>query len=193
MIPHANNLNKNFIGAWYNKYSADICNDIILKYKRTLQTLKHDYTQSELGNTRLNCKDIKSEDLIAIITGIISPALEDYFKLYPASTEVHPFDLLTTSMRIDHWAPGKGNNSWYHEKDGKLFHENKHLAFTLFLNDVNVEGEEEFLHQEVSFKPQAGLIVIWPTAWTHSHRTQIAPNDDKYTLSGYVTFEDERK
>lgn len=192
MVPHEVNSSGNFIAAWNNKYSQDLCNDIIHKFKATPNHLKFDNTNSSLGNTSLDCSVMQPGQFTAAVNGIIKPAFDQYFELYPAALQVHYFDLLHNNMIIHHWSPGKGYELWFHEKDGKPLHEKKHLAFSLFLNNVSEGGEEEFLHQKIKFKPEAGLIIIWPTTWTHSHRTCISPKDEKYILTGYLTFEDEK-
>ena len=54
----------------------------------------------------------------------------------------------------------------------------------VYLNDVEEDGETEFLYQELKLKPKKGRVVIWPGSFTHLHRGN-PPRSTKYIATGW--------
>jgi hypothetical protein len=59
-----------------------------------------------------------------------------------------------------------------------------------YLNDVTDQGETEFFHQQIKIKPQKGLTVIWPADWTYTHRGIPSPTQEKFIITGWLSFLD---
>ena len=57
-----------------------------------------------------------------------------------------------------------------------------------YLNDVK-DGGTEFLYQNLKTKAEKGLTLIWPSAWTHTHKGIISPTKEKYIITGWYAFE----
>ena len=62
------------------------------------------------------------------------------------------------------------------------------LAWITYLNDVEKDGETEFLYYNTKIKPEKGKTVIWPSEWTHAHRGIPANNCLKYVITGWFHF-----
>ena len=65
---------------------------------------------------------------------------------------------------------------------------NRVLTWTAYMNDDFDAGETEFLYQQYRYKPQQGDIVVFPAAFTHTHRGNPPYNGTKYILTGWVEF-----
>ena len=57
------------------------------------------------------------------------------------------------------------------------------LIGMVYLNDVWVGGETEFLHQKVKIKPKQGTLVVWPAYFTHLHRGNPPISNRKYIIN----------
>jgi hypothetical protein len=65
----------------------------------------------------------------------------------------------------------------------------RHLGFIMYLNTVDNGGETEFVNQGIKVKPVAGRTIIFPSGWTHAHRSYPAPNEDRFIMQGWWSFE----
>jgi hypothetical protein len=61
-----------------------------------------------------------------------------------------------------------------------------------YLNDVEdgdeYQGGTEWYHGNIKVNARKGHTVIWPSDWTHTHRGIIAPNKEKYIITGWFNF-----
>jgi hypothetical protein len=62
------------------------------------------------------------------------------------------------------------------------------LVWTVYLNDNFDAGETEFLYQQYRYKPKRGDVVIFPAAFTHTHRGNPPINGTKYIITGWIEF-----
>ena len=63
------------------------------------------------------------------------------------------------------------------------------LVWMVYLNDVPVgEGETEFLYQGLRVQPKKGDLVVWPAAFTHTHRGNPVYTTDKYIATGWILW-----
>jgi hypothetical protein len=63
------------------------------------------------------------------------------------------------------------------------------LVYTLYLNDVPAgEGETEFLYQGFRYEPKKGDLVVFPAAFTHTHRGNPVFTTDKYIATGWMMW-----
>ena len=56
-----------------------------------------------------------------------------------------------------------------------------------YLNNVK-DGGTQFLYQNYTTEAIKGKTVIWPTAWTHTHRGKISTTEEKYIITGWYDF-----
>ena len=59
-----------------------------------------------------------------------------------------------------------------------------------YLNDVP-DGGTEFYYQETTTKAKKGDTVIWPTEWTHTHKSQVSKKHEKYIATGWLELKKE--
>ena len=91
--------------------------------------------------------------------------------------------------KIQHTREGEGYHVW-HCENSVMMVRNRILAWMLYLNDDFEGGETEFLYQKLRVKPKRGRLLIWPTAFTHTHRGGLVLKGSKYILTGWVELID---
>jgi hypothetical protein len=82
---------------------------------------------------------------------------------------------------------GQGYHVWHYEGDTRITC-NRLLAWILYLNDVEEGGETEFLYHPKRIKPKAGTLILWPSAFTHTHRGNPPISNTKYIVNGWVEY-----
>ncbi|WP_428102084.1 2OG-Fe(II) oxygenase [Candidatus Rariloculus sp.] len=64
------------------------------------------------------------------------------------------------------------------------------VAWTIYLNDIpEGEGETEFIWQKLRVQPEAGMCLLWPTQFTHTHRGNPVYSTTKYIATGPLTYD----
>ncbi len=89
----------------------------------------------------------------------------------------------------------------YHKNDGYFLDHVDQAAgpnvtrvfgIILYLNDVAEGGETDFLDLGVSFKPEAGKLLIFPCNYLFRHQGNIPVSEDKYIVTAFINFADVR-
>jgi len=62
------------------------------------------------------------------------------------------------------------------------------LAYTLYLNDVEEGGETEFLFQRKRLPAKQNTLSLFPAFFTHLHRGNPPLSNEKYILTGWITY-----
>ena len=58
----------------------------------------------------------------------------------------------------------------------------------IYLNTINKGGGTHWPQQEFTTKARVGDLYIWPAGWTHSHKGIVAPEEEKYIITGWSSF-----
>lgn len=184
-----------FMGGWF--IDNKICDDIIKHFKKSKEKRQGIFESKKENNSDIKIdKQVKdSVDLYISNKNFKQPFLnyqkelqkciDNYSIKYP---EVY---LLGRFMLMDY-------NIQYYKKGGgyKIFHSERSypntskrvLVFMTYLNDVK-DGGTEFKYQKVITPAKKGLTLIWPTDWTHTHRSQVSLLGNKYIVTGWFEFE----
>jgi len=113
-------------------------------------------------------------------------SMEEYKIEYPfLDSEDMPAWATNTLANIQKYKP----NKYYkleHCEEGPT--NSRMLAWMIYLNTVNKGGGTYWPQQNVTTKAIAGDLYIWPAAWTHSHRGIVAPEEEKYIITGWSSF-----
>ena len=89
-------------------------------------------------------------------------------------------------FNIQKYHIGGHYNTWHSEREN-LASSHRVLAWMTYLNDVESGGHTDFLHYDLSLKPEKGKTVIWPAEWTHAHRGNPVESE-KYIITGWFHF-----
>ena len=84
---------------------------------------------------------------------------------------------------------GGGFHRWHYENGGLQVSPRK-LVVQLYLNTVEEGGEPEFLYINKRVKAKQGTLIIFPAAFTHTHRGNPPIGQDKYILTTWVVSQD---
>ena len=90
---------------------------------------------------------------------------------------------------IQHYPPGGGLKKWHCENDGWGENVFRSFVFMTYLNDVE-DGGTDFKFQNLTTPAKKGLTLIWPAAWTHTHKSQISTTSEKYIVTGWYSYYD---
>ena len=123
---------------------------------------------------------------------VLVSVLDKFWKCYSAYAKKYSILLKSNtqginSIRIQKTDPGGGYHNWHYENDGRHFG-SRLAAFIIYLNNVPVGGETEFLYYPRRIKPKAGTLVIWPAGFTHTHRGNPPISNTKYIITGWIEY-----
>jgi hypothetical protein len=89
--------------------------------------------------------------------------------------------------QIQRYLPGEFYH--WHIDGGSHEFSQRQLVAIWYLNDVpGPGGETQFLYQDVSVRPEAGKLVLFPPFWTHEHRSNTLREGVKYIATTWVVF-----
>ena len=189
-----------FIGTYQNVYPDGYCNHLISEFERLNSSgVCSNRKQSEgfgkvtkddihcflnLRNQSISAfNDVQSLDIF--FTGLQN-CFDDYVDQYDILSD---FNLRCTSVKIQKTVPGAGYHLW-HPEQGPNETASRCLTYIVYLNDIDTAGETEFLYQKLRIPPKENTIVIWPAAFTHTHRGNVVHgNKAKYIVTGWFTLE----
>ena len=87
--------------------------------------------------------------------------------------------------KIQKTEPAGGYHVWHCENSSRDC-SRRILTYILYLNDVEEGGETELLYQSNRIKAQTGRLVLFPAAFTHTHRGNPPLSGSKYIITGWV-------
>ena len=182
------------IGGWY--IPEQLCDELIQYYEQN----KKYAVQGRLGKGgKKGSVDLEIKDSYDLSIGCknfdvcidkyrteLQNVLEKYLKKFNQADNVAPFNIIT-DYNIQKYAPNGGFKKWHCENTGEEGNIKRHLVFMTYLNDVE-DGGTNFLYQNVITSAKKGLTLIWPSAWTHTHRGEVSKTKEKYIVTGWYSF-----
>ena len=89
--------------------------------------------------------------------------------------------------KIQKTNPGGGYHVWHFE-NGDLTTSRRLGVYILYLNDVEIGGETEFLYLRQRIEPKKGRLVIFPAGYVFTHRGNPPLTNDKYIMTGWLEY-----
>jgi hypothetical protein len=189
---------ENFIGIYEDAFSKEYCESVIDYFEKMVEA---GYTRNRQQENEPNLlKDdtflfstddvcINIRDNLVLMnqfnTTLWSKCYSDYANKFWSLKDFGPHS--SYSFKIQKTEPGQGYHVWHCESDNKNVC-NRVLAWTLYLNDIEEGGETEFIYQHMRVKPKQGTLVMWPAAFTHTHRGNPPLSKAKYIVTGWIEF-----
>ena len=140
------------------------------------------------GYSRLNNQSM-DQDLMTEYISDLEKVFQEYRKEYKWSYVMGTSWSFFPPFNLQKYYPGDSYSPTHIEeggpREGKI---QRILAFTTYLNDIEVGGETEFIYQGIKVKPKKGLTIIWPAGWTHPHHGLPAPEETKYIATGWAGY-----
>lgn len=189
-----------FIGMYENIYPDGFCNHVISEFERLLNNgfcgNRQDVegtpkTQKEDNFYFLNLRNhVLSPFNDVSVMKIFMTGLQNCFDEYADQYDVlKDLNIKCTSVKMQKTVPGAGYHIWHCEQNNDES-ANRCLVYSLYLNDIHDAGETEFLYQRLRIPPKENSIIIWPAAYTHTHRGNVVHGDkSKYIITGWFYLE----
>jgi len=196
-----NNLyNESFIRVYDKVIPTDTCQGII-KYFDWCQLNNKTFGRSESSS---NYKKDQSTNLspqnfweINFASAHLQGYLKEFNQIFWDNCYKNycsEFDTLNSYSRhtiytykVQKTLPRGGYHVW-HCENGVMEFSRRIGVYILYLNDVPEGGETEFLYQSVRVPPTEGTLVIFPSAFTHTHRGNPPLRGEKYIMTGWIEF-----
>ncbi len=194
--PHKINKLTHFIKAWYLE-NTSICDKLIDWHKST--PCREPGSIASKGAAKIDHSVKKSVDsnlgqygprelLREFAIDNLQLACDAYIKLFPECNKGDPWGIWD-GVNIQEYQPGDGFYAWHCERQGYSDPGgSRHLVWMMYLNTVTDGGFTEFKFQNLKIKPERGLIVIWPSDWTHTHRGVTSKTQKKYIITGWYNY-----
>ena len=186
----------NFVGVFKNAFTKEFCERVIKQYEDMAES-GHGQTRFASENAARTWKDdtqVFADDIDYIPLRTSTKEFNELFwgKYFPIYEQ--EYSVLKESGRHTNYAfkiqktkIGGGYHVWHYESSTRE-HSHRLLTWILYLNDVQEGGETEFLYHHMRVKPEQGTLVIWPAAFTHTHRVNPPLSNEKYIVTGWTEF-----
>jgi hypothetical protein len=179
-----------FIEVYENAIPNQLC-DAIVEVFETQDVLKPIQGSLQVMNVKESGELYRKDSSIALeevngamaseVYSSLNETLLAYIEKYPQLKEM---SLRSHGVKIQKTEPTGGYHKFHCEMGGILV-TSRVLTWSIYLNDVDEGGETEFIFQAKRLKAIKGNIVIFPAAYTHTHRGNQPISGDKYIATGW--------
>ena len=186
-------MNETFI---FQDYLQDVsvCDEIINFHKTNTSLQGPGGTSGGLDKQSKDSTDVSlyyPNPLLTSYSDQLQQLTQKYFDKYKFAYPPGQWGILE-GVNIQHYGLGGGFFAAHSERNGGVFPMSKRfLVFMTYLNDVTDGGQTEFYYQDLAIQPKKGLTVIWPTDWTHTHRGVTSHTQEKYIITGWLSYLDQ--
>jgi len=184
-----------FIGGWY--IPTEVCDNLIDLYNSEQDS----WEDGQCGRGGVTphwkkCKELfispnEFNTKLKEYLDHLSKCLDLYKERYSFCDDVGLYSLKDNNIKIQHYKPGDGFYKWHMENGGVGNSKFRHLVFMTYLNTLDNAGTE-FYYQKNTTPCEKGLTVIWPAAWTHTHKGVINNDGEKYIITGWYSFHEDQ-
>jgi hypothetical protein len=190
----------NFIGMYQDVYPDGFCNHLINEFERLLQSGVCNNRQAAENTTKTRKEDfhyfmnLRSNPMSPFndicVNEIFITGLQNCFDDYVDEFDIlKDYNLRCTTLKMQKTEPGAGYHVW-HAEQGSDADASRCLVYSAYLNTIEEAGETEFLYQKLRVAPKENTVVIWPAAFTHTHRGNVVHGDkSKYIITGWFYIE----
>jgi hypothetical protein len=201
-IPELSERYIDFIGFYENVYPQGFCQHLISEFDKLFEKGLCG-TRKNNENERRHIKSDSFYFLDATIHSNILNKFHDYnvreilqgglqrcFDAYTNQYDIlQNLTIRSTHIKIQKTNPGEGYHIWHCEQNNGE-QANRCLVWAIYLNDIEEAGETEFLYQKLRVPPKENTIIIWPAAFTHTHRGNVVHGKkSKYIVTGWFYLE----
>lgn len=181
-----------FIGVYENAVSRQLCETLVQNAERLLSReaidrsgqfeTKHqgDDQSFSIDTTMVATSEVGSIPGIMELDQIVTDCTVEYLKVFPAFKNT----IKSYHIKFQRTYPSQGYHVWHAENSAPMYR-GRDLVWTVFLNDVAEGGETEFLYQKRRVPPRQGSVLVWPAAFTHTHRGNPPLSGTKYIATGW--------
>ncbi len=180
-----------FIYEAENALPESLCNDMVRRFEAAVE----EQYEGFIGQTVSKDRSVKrSTDLVVSGKKHWEDIDRELFQSLASALKVlrqkHPFfggAFKDMGYAIQRTLPGEFYH--WHIDGGSHSFSHRQLVAIWYLNDVEGPGgETEFRCQEVTIRPRAGKLILFPPFWTHEHRGVTLEKGVKYLATTWVVF-----
>lgn len=184
-----------FIGIYEGAISREDCDRLIGEIDRFLDSAPRQNVTAGAAQTpfleftRLDYSlnaTVHLPEAAGIVDAALGRCIVQYGTKYFVTRQIKAS---TKEVKLQKTPPRGGYHFWHCENFTKDT-ATRVLAWMIYLNDIPPgEGETEFIWQKRRIQPEAGKCLIWPTAFTHTHRGNPVYSRSKYIATGWYTLD----
>jgi hypothetical protein len=190
------NLTPNFIGSW-TMSPLSICDELIAYFELNKNKQKKGAIGAGINLDAKNSTDITitPKDIKLPGNEIFQEYLNNLYSCYQDYVAEWPFlatfaeNLQISSFNLQRYQRNQHFQNLHAERSS-LATLHRVFAWMTYLNDVDQEdgGSTLFSHYDLAIQPRKGLTLIWPAEWTHAHKGNVLKANNKYIITGWMTF-----
>ena len=184
-----------FISVYDNSFTSDECEEYIKLVEHYISNGVITKEDRAYHNTDHFCINFNNDISYNILSGDnlsmeFLPKIKDYVGEYLKKFSVLSQEkLLIYDTKAKKIPIGGGFHNWHFENTGLQVCARK-LVIQLYLNTIEEGGETEFLYINKRIKAEQGRLIIFPAAFTHTHRGNPPIGQDKYIVSTWAVSQD---
>ena len=184
-----------FISVYEDAVSVEYCEKFIAYIDHYVEhgiIIKEPFDSDHKDHSTINFHNDANYDMLSgdnlplTFLPMVKEYVDDYLDRYSLLKHevMLMFDVKAKKIPI-----GGGFHRWHYENGGLQVSPRK-LVVQLYLNTVEEGGETEFLYINKRVKAKQGTLIIFPAAFTHTHRGNPPIGQDKYILTTWVVSQD---
>ena len=184
-----------FISVYDNSFTSDECEEyinLIEHYIINGVITKEDRAYHNTDHLSINFNNDVSYNILSgdNLSMEFLPKIKDFVSEYLKKFSVLGQEkLLIYDTKAKKIPIGGGFHNWHYENTG-LQVSARELVIQLYLNTIEEGGETEFLYINKRIKAEQGRLIIFPAAFTHTHRGNPPIGQDKYIISTWAVSQD---
>ena len=184
-----------FISVYDNSFTSDECEEYIKLLEHYISNGVITKEDRAYHNTDHFCINFNNDVSYNILSGDnlsmeFLPKIKDFVSEYLKKFSVLGQEkLLIYDTKAKKIPIGGGFHNWHYENTGLQVSARK-LVIQLYLNTIEEGGETEFLYINKRIKAKRGRLIIFPAAFTHTHRGNPPIGQDKYIVSTWAVSQD---
>ena len=184
-----------FISVYDNSFTSDECEEYINLVEHYISNGVITKEDRAYHNTDHFCINFNNDVSYNILSGDnlsmeFLPKIKDFVGEYLKKFSVLSQEkLLIYDTKAKKIPIGGGFHNWHFENTGLQVSARK-LVIQLYLNTIEEGGETEFLYINKRIKAEQGRLIIFPAAFTHTHRGNPPIGQDKYIISTWAVSQD---
>ena len=184
-----------FIAVYDNSFTSDECEEYIKLLEHYISNGVITKEDRAYHNTDHFCINFNNDVSYNILSGDnlsmeFLPKIKDFVSEYLKKFSVLGQEkLLIYDTKAKKIPIGGGFHNWHYENTGLQVSARK-LVIQLYLNTIEEGGETEFLYINKRIKAEQGRLIIFPAAFTHTHRGNPPIGQDKYIISTWAVSQD---
>ena len=193
---------KEFIGFYRNLFPVGYCEHVVKEFDRVIaegagstrqqseNALRHNKEDTHLFLNMVHhtVEPFQNRDIREIFYEGLQACFDDYIDKYSVLKNLQ--GLKSFGLKLQKTDPGGGYHVW-HSEQGPGWTSNRALVYLFYLNTLDGEGgETEFLYQKERFNPTENQMLLWPAAYTHTHRgNAVFGERSKYIVTGWFYYD----